>query len=119
MSEKEMKELMEHPDNFFWNSLYEVGKLGPDGLPKFQTDEVHAAIERAKKKYTHQKKTVSGYEFLKRQSKTDEFATFGAGNFWGTEQYFTTRFKKLKGLLGYAVGFMSPNPKALANPTYE
>mmetsp|Transcript_14402 Transcript_14402/g.24543 ORF Transcript_14402/g.24543 Transcript_14402/m.24543 type:complete len:145 (+) Transcript_14402:174-608(+) len=51
----------------------------------------------------------------------EELATFGAGCYWGTEKYFVTQFqKKFPGcILGQAVGFMSPNKDAPANPRYR
>ena len=52
----------------------------------------------------------------------ENFATFGAGCYWGTEKYFIDYFKEKrnqKALLGYAVGFMSHEEDAPANPTYR
>lgn len=50
-----------------------------------------------------------------------QLATFGAGCYWGTEKFFATDFAAMypKGaILGTSVGFMSPNPKAMKNPSY-
>ena len=51
----------------------------------------------------------------------EEFATFGAGCYWGTEKYFVTLFQKQHPgyVLGQAVGFMSPDKDAPANPKYR
>ena len=51
----------------------------------------------------------------------EELATFGAGCYWGTEKYYATNFQKQhpNSLLGYAVGFMSPDPNAVENPAYR
>jgi peptide-methionine (S)-S-oxide reductase len=50
----------------------------------------------------------------------EELATFGAGCYWGTEKFFVSYFEQhAKGaLLGYGVGFMSPDITAPANPSY-
>ena len=44
----------------------------------------------------------------------EDFAIFGAGCYWGTEKYFVVNFQKKypNSLLGYAVGFMSPDQNA-------
>lgn len=51
----------------------------------------------------------------------EELATFGAGCYWGTEKYFVTNLQKKfpDYLLGYGVGFMSPDEDAPKNPTYR
>ena len=49
-------------------------------------------------------------------------ATFGAGCYWGTEKFFATDFAAMYpegAILGTSVGFMSPNPKAMKNPSYS
>ena len=48
-----------------------------------------------------------------------EMATFGAGCYWGTENWFVVKFDKRAALLGYAVGFMSADPNAVKNPSYN
>ena len=54
--------------------------------------------------------------------KHENYATFGAGCYWGTEKYFVDYFKDTRNqqaLLGYAVGFMSHEVDAPSNPTYR
>merc|ERR1712086_697787 len=51
--------------------------------------------------------------------KNEEFATFGAGCYWGTEKWFISKFKHADAITGYAVGFMSPDHDAPVNPTYR
>ena len=53
--------------------------------------------------------------------KGEELATFGAGCYWGTERYMVNKLgEQYKGaVLGNAVGFMSPNKEAVANPKYR
>ena len=49
-------------------------------------------------------------------------ATFGAGCYWGTEKFFCTDFAKKYpqgAIIGTSVGFMSPNPNAMKNPSYR
>lgn len=50
-----------------------------------------------------------------------KLATFGAGCYWGTEKFFCTDFAQMypDAILGTSVGFMSPNPNAMKNPTYR
>ena len=50
-----------------------------------------------------------------------KLASFGAGCFWGTEKYFAKNFEKAYpgSIIGTSVGFMSPNPDAKTNPSYE
>jgi len=52
--------------------------------------------------------------------KEGEPATFGAGCYWGTEKFYARDFeaKHPGSILASAVGFMSPDPNAVANPTY-
>lgn len=52
-------------------------------------------------------------------AKNEEFATFGAGCYWGTEKWFISKFKFVDAITGYAVGFMSPDEDAIKNPTYR
>merc|ERR1719353_1515252 len=52
-------------------------------------------------------------------SETTELATFGAGCYWGTENWYVQKFDYREGLIGYAVGFMSQDPNAVKNPTYN
>jgi peptide-methionine (S)-S-oxide reductase len=47
----------------------------------------------------------------------EDFATFGAGRFWGTEKYFAQEFGPA--LIDCKVGFMSTRPDAPPNPDYE
>ena len=49
----------------------------------------------------------------------EEFATFGAGCYWGTEKWFAENYEHKNALLGYAVGFMTSNPEGMKNPTYN
>ena len=51
----------------------------------------------------------------------EELATFGAGCYWGTERWFTTKLQEKYPdyLFGYAVGFMSPDLDAPKHPTYR
>jgi len=51
----------------------------------------------------------------------EELATLGAGCYWGTERYIVTKLgsKHPGAILGNAVGFMSPNENAVANPKYR
>ena len=51
----------------------------------------------------------------------EEFATVGAGCYWGTEKYYVKDFQKKHpgALLGYAVGFMSAEPDAPVRPSYR
>ena len=51
----------------------------------------------------------------------EELATFGAGCYWGTEKYYAVNYEKAHpgAILGQAVGFMSPNEDAQANPKYK
>ena len=51
----------------------------------------------------------------------EELATFGAGCYWGTEKYIVSKLGALRpgAILGQAVGFMSPNENAIANPAYK
>ena len=53
--------------------------------------------------------------------KGEELATFGAGCYWGTERFIVNKLgEEYKGaILGNAVGFMSPNKDAEANPAYK
>ena len=48
-------------------------------------------------------------------------ACFGAGCFWGTEKYFAQDFAKKfpESVIGTSVGFMNPDPKNSAYPSYE
>lgn len=48
-----------------------------------------------------------------------ELATFGAGCYWGTENWYVQKFDHRDGLIGYAVGFMSNDPNAIKNPSYN
>ena len=54
-------------------------------------------------------------------SGNKRLATFGAGCYWGTEKYFCTEFAEQHpgAILSANVGFMSPNPKAIKDPSYE
>lgn len=48
-------------------------------------------------------------------------ACFGAGCFWGTEKFFAKDFAKKhpEAIIGTSVGFMNPDPKKCAYPSYE
>ena len=48
-------------------------------------------------------------------------ACFGAGCFWGTEKYFAKDFAKNfpEAIIGTSVGFMNPDPRNSAYPSYE
>ena len=48
-----------------------------------------------------------------------QLATFGAGCYWGTENWYVKKFDHNGGIVGYAVGFMSNNPNAIKNPSYN
>ena len=50
-----------------------------------------------------------------------ELATFGAGCYWGTQKYFQSDFAQAHPgvILGTSVGFMSPDPNGVKNPTYR
>ena len=50
-----------------------------------------------------------------------QLATLGAGCFWGTEKYIARDFAKEHpgSILGTSVGFMSPDPNGVENPSYE
>ena len=49
-----------------------------------------------------------------------ECATFGAGHFYSTEYHMTQLYKDVKNAFtNYSVGFMSHDPKAPNNPTFE
>lgn len=54
-------------------------------------------------------------------SEGEELATFGAGCYWGTEKFYIKNFQRIYpgAILGSSVGFMSPNPEAVANPKYR
>ena len=58
---------------------------------------------------------------MKNGEEGEEFATFGAGCYWGTEKYYAKNFsdKHPGAILGHSVGFMSPNSSAVANPSYR
>ncbi|KAL7567501.1 hypothetical protein ACA910_009513 [Epithemia clementina (nom. ined.)] len=45
----------------------------------------------------------------------------GAGCYWGTEKFIVKDFQKLypNSIAKASVGFMSPDPKAMVNPTYR
>mmetsp|Transcript_12882 Transcript_12882/g.21793 ORF Transcript_12882/g.21793 Transcript_12882/m.21793 type:complete len:201 (+) Transcript_12882:269-871(+) len=51
----------------------------------------------------------------------EQLATFGAGCYWGTEKFFATDFEERfpGAILGTSVGFMSPNPNAMKEPSYN
>ena len=48
-------------------------------------------------------------------------ATFGAGCYWGTEKWFKVNLEKIYpgSIIQTSVGFMSPNPNAIQNPSYQ
>ena len=50
----------------------------------------------------------------------EELATFGAGCYWGTEKFFANDFAKTypDSILETSVGFMSPDPNGVKNPSY-
>ena len=50
----------------------------------------------------------------------EELATLGAGCYWGTQKFIVEDLgtQRPGAILGHAVGFMSPNPNAIANPSY-
>jgi peptide-methionine (S)-S-oxide reductase len=45
----------------------------------------------------------------------------GAGCYWGTEKYVVKDFQKMfpGSIASAAVGFMSPDPNAMKNPSYR
>ena len=55
------------------------------------------------------------------EEEGEELATFGAGCYWGTEKFFVVNFQKQfpDSLLGWSVGFMSPEASAKENPKYS
>ena len=57
-------------------------------------------------------------------SKTPNMSTnfaLGAGCYWGTEKYVKKDFQEMfpNSILSAKVGFMSPDPNAMKNPTYR
>ena len=50
-----------------------------------------------------------------------QFATLGAGCYWGTEKFFANDFEKKHpgAVVATSVGFMSADPNAEKNPTYK
>ena len=86
--------------------------------------ELHAAAASASEQLVKQAAKVD-YSNVSGSLKLDgspgeELATFGAGCYWGTERYIAVKLAKQKpgAILGHAVGFMSPDLDAPANPTY-
>ena len=63
-------------------------------------------------------------KFLDGTSKTPKMSTnlaLGAGCYWGTEKYVKKNFQEMfpNSILSAKVGFMSPDPNAMTNPSYR
>merc|ERR1711862_775879 len=63
-------------------------------------------------------------KFINAMSRTPSMSTnfaLGAGCYWGTEKYVKKDFQKMfpNSILSANVGFMSPDPNAIKNPTYR